>query len=65
VKAWYLPGKEGNIMSGRTFNILIVGAGIAGLATSIALAEKGHIVTILEAAPKVHEAPHFHNLLCR
>ena len=35
------------------FEVVIVGTGIAGLATGIALAEKGHHVTILEAAPKL------------
>lgn len=42
-------------MMDRKFSILIVGGGIAGLAASIALAENGHTVTILEAAPKVSE----------
>lgn len=32
------------------FTILIVGAGIAGLASSIGLSKQGHNVTILEAA---------------
>jgi salicylate hydroxylase len=36
-----------------TFKVVIVGTGIAGLATGIALAEKGHDVTILEATPKL------------
>jgi salicylate hydroxylase len=35
------------------FKVVIVGTGIAGLATGIALAEKGHQVTILEATPKL------------
>jgi NADPH-dependent glutamate synthase beta subunit-like oxidoreductase len=42
-----------NSMAGRELDILIVGAGIAGLAASIALREKGHRVTVLEAAPQV------------
>jgi phytoene dehydrogenase-like protein len=37
----------------RSFDVLIVGAGIAGLATSIALVEHGHRVKILEAASQV------------
>ncbi|KIW26457.1 uncharacterized protein PV07_09550 [Cladophialophora immunda] len=40
-------------MRERPFNVVIIGAGIAGLAASIFLAEKGHNVTILEAAPKL------------
>jgi heterodisulfide reductase subunit A-like polyferredoxin len=37
----------------QRFSILIVGAGIAGLAAAITLAEQGNLVTILEDAPKV------------
>lgn len=40
-------------MESRTYGILIVGAGIAGLSASIALVEKGYNVTILEGAPHV------------
>jgi salicylate hydroxylase len=36
-----------------TFKAVIVRTGIAGLVTGIALAEKGHHVTILEATPKL------------
>lgn len=41
------------MMAKKSFSILIIGAGIAGLAAAVALTEKGHKVTILEAAPKV------------
>ncbi|TLD15423.1 uncharacterized protein PgNI_02143 [Pyricularia grisea] len=36
-------------------NIVIVGAGLGGLATSIALARRGHSVIVLEQAPKLGE----------
>ena len=42
-------------MPGATFDVIVVGAGIAGLAASIALTEKGHRVTVLDAAPAVSE----------
>src|SRR5277367_1627544 len=35
--------------------VLIVGAGLGGLALGINLIQKGHTVTILEAAPKLGE----------
>ncbi len=35
--------------------IIVVGAGLGGLATAIALAINGHEVTVLEAAPKLGE----------
>lgn len=51
-------------MTGKKFSILIVGAGIAGLATSIALVEKGYSVTVLEAAPQVRTS-HLLSLLIK
>ncbi|KAI6291641.1 hypothetical protein MCOR06_005416 [Pyricularia oryzae] len=36
-------------------NIVIAGAGLGGLATSIALARRGHSVIVLEQAPKLDE----------
>jgi salicylate hydroxylase len=36
-------------------NVLIVGAGLGGLALGINLIQKGHAVIILEAAPKLGE----------
>jgi salicylate hydroxylase len=35
------------------FKILIVGGGLGGLATSIALGQKGHQVTVLESTAKL------------
>lgn len=46
-----------NTMGEGGFDIIIIGAGIAGLAAAIALAEKRNNVTILEAAPKVSVLP--------
>ncbi|KAF2801272.1 salicylate hydroxylase [Mytilinidion resinicola] len=37
-------------------NIIIVGAGLGGLATAIALSRRGHTVTVLEQAPALGEA---------
>ena len=36
-------------------NVLVVGAGLGGLAVGISLARKGHAVTILEQAPQMGE----------
>lgn len=37
-------------------NVIIIGAGIAGLSAGIALAQTGHSVTILERVPQITEA---------
>lgn len=45
----YLPGSQVKLQ------ILIVGAGLGGLATAVALARKGHEVTVLEQAATLGE----------
>jgi len=40
---------------GKSFNIIINGGGLGGLAASIALARKGHKVIVLEGAPQLNE----------
>jgi salicylate hydroxylase len=39
----------------KSFNIIVCGAGLGGLGASIALARKGHKVTVLEATSQLNE----------
>lgn len=39
----------------RSLNVLIVGAGLGGLATGLALQTDGHKVTIIDSAPEFAE----------
>lgn len=39
-------------------NILVVGAGLGGLATAVALRRRGHHVTVFEQAPQLMEVSH-------
>jgi salicylate hydroxylase len=41
----------------KDLNVLIVGAGIGGLQTALALATDGHTVTILESVKEFLEVP--------
>ena len=42
----------------QRYDIIVVGAGLGGLVAGIALSQKGHKVTILEAASKLGEVFH-------
>ena len=58
VKNGYPPSTNGNIAvqpAALTLKVIVVGAGLGGLATSIALARRGHSVTVLEQAPELGE----------
>lgn len=39
----------------RSLNILIVGAGLGGLAASLALRTDGHVVRVIDAVPEFAE----------
>lgn len=43
--------------------ILIVGAGIGGLATAVALRRRGHVVTVFEQAPELMEVREEYEIL--
>ncbi len=45
---------------GKSLSILVVGAGLGGLAAGLALRKDGHKVTILDAAPEFAEVSHQH-----
>ncbi|CAI7633084.1 unnamed protein product [Penicillium manginii] len=49
------PVKSRNIKSQLALSIVVVGAGLGGLATAIALASSGHSVTVYEQAAKLGE----------
>lgn len=49
------PLTDGSIQAPLRFNVIIVGAGLGGLAAGIALAKHGHSVTILEQAAALGE----------
>ena len=38
-----------------SFNVLVIGAGLAGLATAISIQQAGHQVTVLERMPEIRE----------
>jgi len=46
---------NGSAASPIKLKITVVGAGLGGLATAVALARKGHTVSVLEQAPELAE----------
>lgn len=49
--------------SSLVLSVLVVGAGLGGLAVGIALARRGHAVTIFERAPEMGEVKEYLNSL--
>ena len=48
--------KMSNTTNGQTgLSVIVVGAGIAGLAVATGLAQKGHAVTVVESKPALNE----------
>ena len=45
----------GSTSERQNFGIIVVGAGIAGLAAAAALIQQGHHVKVIEAAPELQE----------
>lgn len=48
---------NGQFQSSFALKIVIIGAGLGGLATAVALARAGHTVTVYEQAPALGEVP--------
>lgn len=51
-------GQQETVQARLPLRIVIVGAGLGGLATAIALARKGHSVVVLEQASRLGEVSH-------
>jgi cation diffusion facilitator CzcD-associated flavoprotein CzcO len=50
-------GDKIHIMTNIKCSVAIIGAGLGGLATAIAIAKAGHHVLIVERAPSLAEVP--------